>query len=263
MNGIVTIERAGDSARPSPAIWAKCPGNRLLDEGTGVFIHEDFFGGVVAAATTAATPLSPHFTFVGDTDTITTKKAGEVGGYLDIETDGDDNDGAALVTAPILNFSLYSERQVWAEARMELGAVADQGIFFGLAEAAGLTHDVVADGGAALIGESLVGIQILSDDQDAADAVYKLDGGSAVVVRSIMNPAALTADTEFKIGLHFDGKKTLRFFFDGEKVGEATLSAATFPNNVDMGLVLAIKTGTGAAVSMAVDWIRVAGQLRK
>lgn len=260
---VVGFSRAGDNAQPSPSIWADCPEARFIKEGTGYFVHEDFIGGVVSATTTAATPLSPFFTFAGDTDTVTAKKAGEIGGYLDIETDGDDNDGGAIFTEPIVEFVKDSGRKVWFEARLELGALADQGIFFGLAEEAALDQDIIADNAAALVGESLIGFQILSDDTDAVDAVFKLDGGTAVEIKSIMNSSALVADTEFKVGLRFDGASTIDVFFDGVKVGSTTLSTSTFPDGVKMGAIAAIKTGTAAAVSMAIDWIRVAHEVRR
>jgi len=261
MNNVVTLDGAGENAQPSSNVWAGCPGARLLAEGSGILIHEDFVGGVVSTTTTAATPIGNGFlTFAGDVATVTSFKAGEIGGYLDVETDGDDNDGAALVTQPIIRFERHSGKEVWLEARLELGALADQGVFVGFAEAAGLTHDVIADGAAALIGESLVGFQILNDDTDAVDAVFKLDAGAAVEMGSVLNPTPLVADTEFKVGLRFDGRETIKLFFNGDQVVAYNINAATFPVNVDMGFVVAVKTGAAAARSIAIDWVRVAHQ---
>lgn len=260
---VVGFSRAGDNAQPSPSIWADCPEARLIKEGTGFFVHEDFLGGVRSATTTAATAIAPAFGFAGDTDTVTANKSGELGGYLDIETDGDDNDGASIFTQPIVQFVKDSGNKVWFEARLELGAVADQGIFVGLVESAGFSQDVIADNAGALIGESLIGFQILADDQDAVDAVFKLDAGTAVEMKSVMNSSALAADTEFKVGLRFDGAETVDVFFDGVKVASTTISTSTFPVGVSMGAIAAIKTGTGAAVSVAIDWIRIAHQTRR
>lgn len=259
----ITMARAGDNAQPSPSIWADCPQQRLVQEGTGFFIHEDFIGGVRSATTTAATAIAPAFTFAGDTDTVTTNKAGELGGYLDIQTGALDNDGAAIFTQPIAQFVKDSGRKVWFEARLELGAIADQGVFVGLAESAAFSQDIIADGAAALIGESLIGFQILSDDTDAVDAVYKLDAGTAVEAKAVMNSSALAANTEFKVGLRFDGQRTIDLFFNGEKVAGFELDTSIFPDGVSMGAILAVKTGTAAAQSIACDWIRVAHQVRE
>lgn len=271
--GEVGFSAAGANAQPSPSIWKDCPQDLLNRDGRGYYFHKDFLGSPLVNTTITAALLArltaEGLSISGDDDTVLTQKTGEQGGYLDIETDGDDNDAAAIFTDPFAQIVLESGNKVWFEARLELGAVADQGVFVGLAEKAALSLDVVADNTAALIGESLIGFQILSGDTDAVDAVFKLDNGTVAVIQSDINldtalaaPANLAQDTEFKVGFVFDGKHTLSVYFNGTLVAKEVLLASTFPDNVLMGAIVAIKTGTGAAQSIAVDWVRGAAQVR-
>lgn len=266
----VDYSQAGAAAQPSPSIWKDCPMGELNEDGLGQFIHEDFLGGAVSATVTAATTVGTgQLRFVGDTDTVFAKKASEIGGYLDVETDGDDNDGFALISDPLGTIVRNSGNKVWFEARLELGAVADQGAFFGIVEADGASQDAVADNCAALIGESLVGFALLNGDTDAVDAVASKDATLTTVLADANLSAALgsgaanlAADTERKLGFRFDGKENIDFFVDGVKVASHTLTSSNTPSQT-MGVILAGKTGTAAAQSFAFDWVRVAFQNRR
>ena len=265
MEGIVNYSQAGAAAQPSPAIWKDCPGDLLNEAGLGYYIHEDFLATPLVNTTITAALLSrlqvAKFAIDGDDDTVLTQKTGEQGGYLDLETDGDDNDAVAIFTEPFAEIVLNSGNKVWFEVRLEAGAVADQGIFVGLVEKAGLSRDVVADNGTALIGESLIGFQVLSSDTDGIDAVMKLDAGTAVKMDDLVS--ALAADTELKLGFKFDGKESIEIYLAGAKVSTYSITASTFPDNVKMGVIVCLKTGTAAAVSIAVDWVRAAYQVRR
>lgn len=272
---VIVHTQAGANDQPSPSIWGDCPMSRLNDAGLGWYFHENFLGAplvntTITAALLARLSVGAAMSIDGDADTAMSMKAGEMGGYLDIETDGDDNDAVALFTEPMGKIIVNSGQKMWFEARMELGAIADQGMFFGLIEEAGASKNAVADGAAALIGESLIGFQILSDDTDGVDAVFKLDGGAVVEMKSVINNVAsggniaadLTADTEFKLGMRFDGREHLQIFFNGYKVYTYTINTSTFPDNVNMGVVLCLKTGAAAARSVAIPWVRAAYQAR-
>lgn len=271
----VNYSNPGDATKPSPSIWADCPKTLLNDLGLGYFAHEDFLGGAVSAAVTAAITVgNGNLNFDGDTDTVFTKKAAEIGGYLDIETDGDDNDAMAIFSSPLGAITKNSGNKLWYEVRMELGAVADQGVFVGIVEEAGASRDVLADNIASngVIGESLAGFLVDNGDTNAFDIVYRKDGGTVVnVLNDSTNAAAITAaggtvasllaDTEVKIGMRFDGVKHLYFYVNGYKVAAVELDS-TFDQSKTYHFIIGFKTGTGAAVSIAVDWARFAYQSR-
>lgn len=270
---VTTFSQAGDNANPSPSIWADCPNTILNDLGLGHFIHQDFRGcptGTLAAALDVSMiTFGGDLALSADTDTVLTQKAGEVGGYLDIETDADDNDAAALFTEPLGTITRNSGKKLWFEARFEIGDITgDYGFFVGLVEEAGASLDVVANNAGALIGESLVGARILTADPDGLDIVYKLDAGSEVVVlEDATNSTALAAadrasvadDTEIKFGMRFDGRETLRFYINGVQVATQDVDS-TFEQSKNFCAIIGMKTGTTAAESFAVDWIRVGVQ---
>lgn len=238
---------------------------RLVDEGMGHYFHEEFLGIATGAFATAITGVGSHLglTTVGAA-TVIAMKTGEVGGWVDLETDGSDNDAWAIHTEPMARIVLNSGRKVWLEAHFEMGdADGDQGFFFGFAEEAALTAAMVADDAGALIGESYFGFRILTGE-DAIDFAYKLDGGTEVVVTSdvtdnavVPDNASLADDTPFKLGMRFDGRETLQIFVNGTKIAELSLDASIFPDAVDMGMIMTLKTGAGAVESAAIDWIRV------
>lgn len=266
-------EQIGPADQPSPSIWRGFSLSRMREHSLGNYFHEDFYG--VSANLTSATETTPQFGPLAlDAEVATVIAAlDDFGGKVDIETDGDDNDCWALTARPFAKTVLNS-RQPWAfEGYIELGDVAmDGGMFFGLAEAAALSREAVADDAGGLIGESLVGFQVLADDPNAVDAVYKLDAGTAVeIIADATNSSVITAeggtaaslanDTPVKLGMRFDGRETLEVYINGYKVASASLSA-TFPVGVEMGLVWNLKTGAAAAESAASDWIRAAYQER-
>lgn len=275
---IVGFSQAGEANQPSPSIWSDCPNTLLQDKGLGYFAHVDFLGATTGIL--AATLDINQASFEGklkidaDTDTVLTQKAAEIGGYLDIETDGDDNDAAALVASPLGAITKNSGNKLWFEARVELGAVADQGVFLGIVEEAGATRDVLADNIASngVIGESLAGFLVDNGDTNAFDIVYRKDGGTVVNLKNDATAAtaitsqggtaaSLLADTEVKVGLKFDGRETLSFYVNGYKVASLELDS-TFDQSKTYVPIVAVKTGTAAAVSIALDWVRFGYQSR-
>lgn len=269
---VVKFQEAGDAREPSPSLWKDCPQALLNETKQGTYFFNDFQG--PPTGTLAAGEVRPTVGFFGmdaDDDTVLAAKASETGGYVDIETDGDDNDAFALITEPLGQVVLDSGKKLWFEARLEVGAVADQGVFVGMAEEAALTRDLIADGAAEVATESMFGFRIASGDTDAFDAIYRLDAGTvAEMLADVTNAtaiasgdrAAVAANTEIKLGMRFDGKDKLEVFVNGILVHTETLSTTTFPDGVTMGFAIAAKTGTAAAQSIAIDWAAVAYQER-
>jgi hypothetical protein len=239
----------------------------LNDLGTGFYFHNGFNEGtdgtLAAALDVTMANVGPGLHVVADTDTVLSHIFTDVGGSLDIETDGDDNDGWALHSSPFGKLVKNSGKRLWFEVYAEVGAVADQGFFMGIAEAAAFSQDIVADGCAALIGESYVGGRILSDDTDGFDIAYKKDGGTEVEVLATATDAsalgddgaAVAANTPFKFGMRFDGRETLYFYIDGVEVARDTLDS-TYDQSKLLGLVIALKTGAAAAQSAQLHWAR-------
>jgi len=268
---LINYEQPGKAAQPSPSIWADCKGYRLIENGTGCFVHEEFLGGV--ADTVAANEyrmIGASFSMDADDDTVLSFKASEVGGYQDIETDGDADDGWAIFTEPFCRLIPNSGKKFWLEGRLEVGAAdADQGFFFGLGEEACQSIDVVADNENDLITETLMGYRIFTGE-DAIDlVVQKDDGDESVLASDVTNlavldtvlgtgsKAALTTDTEVKLGLKFDGETTVDFFVNGVRIVTWPLDTDYYDATKYLCFVGALKAGA-AAQSAAFDWIRYA-----
>lgn len=268
MGGSVTnFAQTSVVTRPSPTIWADCPLRELIDQGNGYFFHSDFLGGAVTATVLPSIAVIPGMSIDADTDTIAAYVAGRVGGFLDIETDADDDDAFAAHSEPLGPITRGSGKKFWFEVAVELGDVTmDGGIFVGIVEEAGATRDVIANGATALVGESLIGFQVSSGDPNAVDIVYKKDGGTVVVVASdVTNSTALASDdraslvndTAVKLGFRYDGRDTLRFYVNGVRVATQDVDI-TVDQTKNYAAIIAIKTGATAAESFAFDFLRFA-----
>jgi len=268
MSGSVTnFSQAGDSNKPSPSVWADCPLQELIDLGTGYYYHNDFLGGPVTATVTAASGTIPGMSIRADAATVSSYVAGRVGGFLDIETDGDDNDAFTAHSEPLGTVTRNSGKKFWAEVAIELGDVTmDGGLFFGLVEEAGATLELIADNAAALVGESYIGFRVLADNPDAVDIAYKLDAGTEVeVLADATNATAIESasranlvnDTSVKLAVRFDGRETLHFYVNGVKVATQDVDI-TIDQSKNYAVAVSIKTGAIAAESFAMDFIRFA-----
>jgi len=280
----VNFSRAGQTGQPSPSIWADCPKTLLNDLGLGFYADVQFQG--VPTGTLAAA-LDVNMVSFGngalkidaDTDTVLTQVADTRGGALRIETDGDDNDAAALYSQPFGRVVKNSGQKLWFEAIIAQPDISeDYGVFIGLAEADAVdgttttARDVVADDAAAndVVDESVLGFIRDNGDADAYDLIVKKDDGTAAnpatdVTNSTAldsdDRASLTDDAEHKLGIRFDGRDKLQYYVDGVKVAEDTVDS-TVDQSHDLCVVVGIKTGGDAAEQLDVRRVRFAFQER-
>lgn len=272
MSGVIGFSQAGDASQPSPSIWADCPNTLLRDKGLGFFNHAEFLGGPITSAATSATATDPGLSIDCDTNTAIAKVTGRTGGVTDFEVANTDNNAVALFSQVLGKIVKNSGNKIWAEARVEVGAIADQGFFFGLAEEAALSRDVIADNIASngVITESLFGFLVDNGDTNGVDIVYRKDAGTVVnVLNDSTNAtaipsaerASLVADTPVKLGLRFDGRDKLHFYVNGYNVCNVTVDS-TIDQSKDLGVIVCLKTGTAAVQSFAIDWLRYAFKAR-
>ncbi len=272
---VVKVSEAGAARQPSPSIWKDCRNQLLVDLGLGYYFHEEFLGANGSDGLTSG--AAGQMAISGDAAYVQapTLPVDLLGGYQDIETDGDDEDGAAVFAQVMGQIVPNSGSKLWFEARVSLGAATDQGFFVGFAEQDGLDHDIIADEGVAPGNESQFGFSVLSGDTGAVNAMYQLDAGTAVNVLADVTQSTVyttaggtaanfpVADAFHKFGMKFDGQNILYYFADGYQVAALTIPAATvFPSSVLVGPILALKNHSGAAVSMSIDWVRAAYQER-
>lgn len=278
MPDIVRFGNQGDPNEFSPSIWGDCPRHLLNETGRGVYSVSEGLGGVAATlATGVIRPKVDEFSIVATDDVALSFKTGELGGYQRVATPAADNAAATLFLQPLARISKDSGRRVWLEARVELAQINDQAFFFGLANETGLVLNVIANdpsnsAQAGLIDASLLGFvtQQVTSASTKIDAVRRKGGASAVtVLADVSNSQALTdagltagdlsANVEFKLGLRFDGRDRVTFYFNGVPVVRGTIDG-TWPVNENLGVVMSLKNGTAAARSMTYDKVAAAGQ---
>ena len=276
---VVGYDNKGEANQPSPAIWGDCRGQIINDKGLGTYRHVDFLGaggGTLAAVLDVTTlQFGDALNLIGDTDlvdAVVSSKAGEIGGYLDLQTGASDNDGIGLQSEPFCRIVANSGKKVWLEAFFELGAlVTESGFFLGLVEEAHQTVDFIVTDVASLIAtDSFVGGEILPANSDAINIVKQKDGGTKANVLLIANQSTqipsgdrfdIAGDVPFKFGLRFDGRDQIRYFINGVNVATETVDS-TYDQANDLCFLAVLKTGSAAALSFAADWIRYAYQER-
>lgn len=274
---VIGFSTQGASNEPSPSIWADCPNTLLRDKGLGYFGHEDFLGNVTDTSLADGDPLGSGFLNL-DADTgSAAPKAAEVGGYVTLTTGANDNDAMALYSPLLGPISKNSGAKLWAEIRLEPTTLFDGGFFFGIGEEAACVRDVVADNPstsavATLITESVCGFvsKEASSAMATVNLTYAKDAGTPVVIATDVlastaiptaDRVALTAVTEVKLGLRFDGRESIYFYVNGVKVATLALDS-TFDQAKNMAVIFGLKTGTANAKAFSLDWFRYAYQSR-
>lgn len=277
---IVTMQTANTvpSGGPSPRIWADCPVVTMQkDPGKGIHFMEDFLGkytNLTAGGKLIGTP----FELVDDGgDAILdqdTTAYDEEHGAVCFEPDGTTQyDEAYLVSQVLYQLVMNSERKMWFEARFKLEDVSDDNsIICGLGDATLLAGSSVIQESATpttIESRDFVGFVAFTDGTSThdIDAIYHEVGDAAVtqVKDAAFAQASWADDTYVKLGLKFDGKKSLKYYINGVEVGEldvddfATVTANELtPLGIIIGQMNGDAPGAGVASIMTVDWIRFA-----
>ncbi|TXH17044.1 MAG: hypothetical protein E6R03_04505 [Hyphomicrobiaceae bacterium] len=253
---------ANTDRTPSPSIWADFPsGDIRVGIKDGWEIWDDFVpGGRVAAG--AEANYGDYLGFASTGGSVT--DGDEVGGVAALSSDGDD-EGASLRSA-MLPFQISrTSGKLWFECRVKTSTITDtkHGIFVGLMGNSTLTATSPITAAGALADVNLVGFHRLEGDGDMFDCVYKADLVTQVTV--LADAVTLVADTYVKLGMVFDPRTyVLTFYRNGVKIATYTIPTAQgtdFPNDVRLGLVMAVLNATASTPGSAkIDWWR-AGQL--
>jgi hypothetical protein len=258
--GLLDVSRG-----PSQAIWADCPILELMAGVTdGIHIFDDFTNGPRVAAGAEASYAGYGGGYRGFADTGGSVVDGnEVGGTLVLSSDGD-NEGASFRTS-VASFQIARTMgKLWFEARLKTDSIGDtrHGIFIGMMADAALTAVLPITAGGAIADVNIVGFHRLENDGDKFDTIYKADGVTQVTVEA--DATAVVADTFIKLGFVFDPKTAvLTFYRNGVKLANTytvpTAAGTDFPNDVRLGLVIAVLNATATSPGAAeIDWWRCA-----
>ncbi len=256
------IQYAGknDGRGPSPAIWSKI-NTALMDEDPnhGIHFFDDFenFGNNTENDSTAR-----YHSQIDTGGTIVQTASAD--GRIQLLTDGGANDGIVIGTGAnlggMVNFVENSNRKVAFETRVLFSeAVTTQAFFAGLiVEGQIVANTILTDTSGALPDVNYVGFRVLAADPDGIDAVHRGGETAEVVIKE--SAQDITIATNYKLGLFFDGKKTITFYVDGTSVGTAQTDDTDFPDSDVLMPVLAFKEVSGSAEYVEADWWRVAYQ---
>lgn len=275
--GAIGFSQIGDAGQPSPSIWGDCPNTLLTDKGLGYFAHEEFLGNIEIASFADASVFGSGLLDV-DADTgVLAPLTGKTGGYAKFSTGATDNDAIALFSAPLGKMVRNSGNKMWVEGSFQFAALGDEALFLGFTTEANATRDVIADNPsntvvAALTAATVVGFVTVQAASAIAtvDAKYAKSTGTPVVVLAnvtnataipLASRASLAATTDLKLGLRFDGRKTLTFYVNGYKVASQEVDS-TFDQATNLVAVLTVKSGSASAKAVSVDWFRYAFQSR-
>ncbi len=251
-----------DTSRgPSNSIWADCPSASIASgDVNGIHIFDDFLSGPRVAAGSEAS-YSNYRGFASTGGLV--QDGGEWGGTLDLSSDGDD-EGASFRTQCAPFQIARNQGKFWFEARVKSSTITDtkHGLFVGLMADAALTATSPITAAGAIADVNIVGFHRLEGDGDKLDTVYKADGVTQVTLQA--DAVTLVADTWVKVGIVFDPtNNTLSFYQNGVKLATtytmASAAGTDFPNDVRLGLVIALLNATGTTPgSSEIDWWRAA-----
>ncbi len=261
------LAAADTSRKPSPNIWYDFPWHDV-QEGVraGVAVHEDFTSFNITPPTTEGNWAAEHgyaaFSSTGGTITAGTGQGGEIV----LASDGD-NEGASIrsLSTPIL--IQRGVKLACFEARIKFSSIADtnMGAFVGLFENSAFSATVPIAAAGTLSDNNFVGFHRLEGDGDKMDFVYKANGVTQVT--SLADAVSLAADTYVKVGFRFapldplSGSNYLSGYSNNLRLAfEKQIPSAAgtdFPNDVGLGMALAVLNATGSSPgTMTVDWVR-------
>jgi len=249
--------RAGETAAPSPSIWKDFPiAQALKTPGRYIHIWDDFEGG-----TAIDVAYSGKFEVVGtnaDIDVIDD----EINGVIYLAGSGADNDSSFLKSNVLYDLTMNNGKRFWFETRVKSVDVSlDHSLVAGLGEPAFCTAEGLADGGATVIDEDFVGFAAFTDatNMGGIDAIYNEGGsGTTSVEADVHTPVD---DTYVKLGLRFDGKKTLTYYVNGAVVCTVDvddLSGNSLTNPLCVFVGMKDNEVSGFTAVMQLDWIRFA-----
>jgi len=248
---------AGETSEPSPLIWKDFPAmDSLKNPGKFVHIFDDFEGG-----TAIDVAYSGKFEVVGtnaDIDVIDD----EINGVIYLAGSGADNDSSFLKSNALYDLTMNNGKRFWFETRINSVDVSlDHSLIAGLMEPTGCTAEGIADGGATIIDEDFIGFAAFTDatNMGGIDAIYNQGGSGTTTVEADAHTPV--DDTYVKLGMRFDGKKTVTFYVNGAVVDTLNiddLSDNSLTNPLCVFLGMKDTEVGGFTAVMQVDWIRFA-----
>ena len=265
------VPNTAEAGGPSPKIWADVPVVAFLkDPGKGIHIFEDFIGDIVTLA------AGGQFG-----QTVIIEKGTGVACSLDSAAHTNEHGVAVLIptgaqydeawfkSEVMYHLQMENRKKMWFETRIKLPDITDDmSLLAGLGDATVLAGQSVLNESATpstIIDRDFVGFVAFTDGTKIhdIDAIYSEVGDGAVtqVKNAAFAHASWVNDTYVKLGLRFDGVKTLDYFINGILVGSLDVddfATVTANELTPLGFIVGCVAGDASAPHLDVDWIRFA-----
>lgn len=235
----------------------------LVDPGYAVGFFEHF---AAFHPLTSSGVSGPWYAFIEGSATFKALVS-EVGGVLQIDTVGTDNNGPVLsygtqaASSTSVPFKIVSGGKPLvggARIRFSSAALTETGVFVGLAEESrAVDNGLMIDNTTLMADIDHIGFNAGAiATAPVFDAVYVKATGTDVTVANDLLTAALS--TWYLLEFSYNpGDDKFRFFLDGELVGSFDVSAAGtthFPSGEEMTFYIGVKNGENAAKKLDVDF---------
>ena len=251
---------AGAAIVSSPLIWKDCPmGAISVDPTNYVHIYEDFDD---VHTSLAAAGIWGRWLVKG-TNSVVAPIADEDSGVITVGGGGTAHDDAYFHSNVLYDLTMNSGKRFWFEIRVNLAdADFDGGLIAGLAQYTACAADMIVDECEAIVTtKDFIGFVGFSASSlmGPIEAIYQQEAdASHTDIDTDMGTMA--DDTYAKLGMRFDGKKTVTFYYNG--VAGATLNIDDLAGNSltnKLAVVFGMKDTGGSAADLAqVDWVRFA-----
>ena len=267
MSGFVDYGKATSliTGRPSPSIWADCPVITFLrDPAKGFHIFEDFLTLATGDATTESGFLFYPYIIASGSIAL----ADDEKGVVVLDHNDSDNDDVVITTGDNTTGLLVpvdgGYRKWWFEARVKVASITtdDIGWFVGLTqEGQAADGSPLTDATAAVNAIDHVGFNVLNDAGSELDFVWNLAGQTA---QKTSNIHTVVANTYVQMGMKYEpSDNKVHCYVNGVEKPDAAflLSHASAPlDNLAVTFALKGLTNVGAADTMSIDWVRIAGE---
>lgn len=266
-----------------PSVWSDFPYDQVLHEPTK-WIHwfDDFtFVPSLTSATTAVNRW-PYMSYIDTSDTIVALATTKQIGTLRLSVAATDNNapvitfpGDASVAFMLDDNTSADRRKLWMDFRWKKSSVTDNqcAAFIGLAEEGRAINNglMTDDTGVPISTIDVVGFSVLQDNGEELDFVWQKASQTKQEMANIVsttNSAAtgMVADTYIRTGFKYDpnevvakrGKVYVNNVTYGTYLTNTNMVATTFPDGEELVFAAGAKAGEGTAVTMDIDWIRLA-----
>lgn len=270
MSNVVRYRGQATGRGPSPALWGNVMSRMLTAPGEdGVLFYDDFIN------------FNQHITdqnvqtYSSYIDTGVTLKQKDVNdpsggeiGVMEVAGNDADNDEGHLATGGdvggwiVISDTAGDECGVYFECRLKKASVAANALafFVGLSEAGLCAVETLIDDTGEVASKDLIGFQVLQDDGDGVDFMFRKAGQTKVTV--LANTTNMVANTYLKLGFRYQPwavtSKRIAHFVNGAESGTygtgTQIAAATFPDAEELGMLLATKVGAAAESTLQMDW---------